>query len=248
VAKSSIVPTDGTFAVSPIQAGMNLPHFPTYCNFMLANADDGSDYTTAIGFLMLSTGGVATTYGAATTQTGNTPAITGASIITSTSTSTSLLPTTVTPSPSPLQSSQVSALATTKRPAPTDSPSTAVASDSHATGLSSGAKAGVAIGVILAVLALFALAFLFIRRRRNAKGAKNMATLRSTSPSVDGAQSEKTAVNPSLAPSPGPMSEVSTPRVAVFKIGEAEGHRNSEEWRRFFGNAKTQRSVTGSQD
>jgi hypothetical protein len=214
---------------------------------MLANADDESDYTTAIGFLMLSTGGVPTTYGATTTTLiGNTPAVTGASIITRTSTS--LLSTTTTQSASPLQSSQASALATTAQPFPTDSPSTAVASDSHATGLSSGAKAGVAISVILAFGALLALAILFVRRRRKANGSNNMASLRSTSPSVDGAQSEKTAVNPASASSPGPMVEVGTPRVAVFKIGEAEGHRNSEDWRRFFGNATTQRSVSGSQD
>ncbi|KAJ9610668.1 hypothetical protein H2200_005445 [Cladophialophora chaetospira] len=219
------VQSNGTLAIAPIQAGMQIPQYPTYCNFMLCNADNSTDYTTGAGFTMISTQGVGTTYGLATTQTANTP---------SSSTQTSNLPA-LTATRTATSSSSVAASG------PTES---ALASSIHSNGLSGGAQAGIAIGVILGVFALIAAAFFFLRMKRRIDKLENMVTLRSAASSLNGAPSEKPAMGDSTAAaepmpsSPSPPPDGCGPRIEVFKIGDS--HRNSEDWRRFFGHGRIQ--------
>ena len=223
------VQPNGTYAIAPIQAGMQIPTFPTFCNFMLINANNNSDYTTAAGFTMVSTQGIPTTYASTVTQTAaftKPISISTATHFSSTSASTASSTT----------------VAGVTSPA---SGETTVPSEHQSTGLSGGAKAGIAIGVILGISVLAAVVFLvFMRHKRRKDKLENMAALRSTASSVNLLRAEKAAAtnratpSPSPVPTPSPPPDISSPRVEVFKIGES--NRNSEDWRRFFGNGKAQ--------
>ncbi|OAP56510.1 hypothetical protein AYL99_09689 [Fonsecaea erecta] len=227
------IESNGTYAIAPIQAGMQIAQFPTYCNFMLCDAQNRTDSTTAAGFTMVSTQGIATTYALAATRAATTSAsVTGKSAKSSTQ---------------PLAATGTAIMSSAGASAAAE---TAVSSTSRSAGLGSGAKAGIAIGVILGIVALIAAIFFCLRTKRRMKKVENMVTLRSTASSVDLAPSEKAVLE-----DPAPVSSTPTPirssspgndgsRVAVFKIGE--NHRNSEDWRRFFGNGKPQTPVTST--
>lgn len=215
---------------------MQIPQFPTYCNFMLSDANNVTDYTTGAGFSMVSTQGVATTYAAAITQ-----------AATATPASDSSKPSTA--EASQTTSTQASLSTNSAAVSSSASTGTAVSSTSQSSSLSGGAKAGIAIGVILGIAALAAIIFFLLRMKRRMDKIEGLVTLRSGASSVNVAQSsEKTAERdaqvasptpaPAPIPSPSPPPDTCGPRIQVFKIGE--NHRNSEDWRRFFGNNKTQ--------
>ncbi|KIW80754.1 hypothetical protein Z517_07370 [Fonsecaea pedrosoi CBS 271.37] len=226
MANVNLIEPSGTYAIAPVQAGMQLPRFPTYCNFLLCDSQNKTDSTTAAGFTMVSTQGIATTYALAATRAATTSASTTGG------------------------SSTASGAANMSSPSASAAAETAVSSTSHSAGLGSGAKAGIAIGVTLGTLALIAVIFFYLRMKRRMNKLENMVSLRSTvSSSVDLAPSEKAAVgNPTTAsPTPVPLSSLSNndgTGVAIFKTGD--NHRNSEDWRRFFGNGKPQKPVTSS--
>ncbi|KIW66083.1 hypothetical protein PV04_08288 [Phialophora macrospora] len=224
LAKINQMESNGTYAIAPIQAGMQIPHFPTYCNFMLCNAENSTDYTTGAGFTMVSTQGIATTYALAATQ-----AATASS--STTNTSKSPIPTAIQTDSDLTGAAAVSSSTATQTAAP---------STSHSEGLSGGAKAGIAIGVIIGISALIAAAFFFMRMKRRIDKLETMVTLRSAASSVDRTPLEKSttagasAASQIAAPSPSPPPpDGCGPRIEVFKIGDS--HRNSEDWRRFFG-------------
>ncbi len=219
--------SNGTYAIAPIQAGMDIPQFPTYCNFMLCNAENNTDYTTGPGFTMISTQGLATTYALAATQ--------ASTYHSSTSKTSSLSPSTATSTNSALTSAASVTSSTATQ--------TALASTVNSTGLSGGAKAGIAIGVLLGIAAIIVAFFFFMRMKRRIDKLETMVALRSTASSVNVTPGEKSAIASSLAsprplPSPSPPPDGCGPRMEMFKIGES--HRNSEDWRRFFGNGKSQ--------
>ncbi|KIX99656.1 uncharacterized protein Z520_04291 [Fonsecaea multimorphosa CBS 102226] len=229
------IESNGTYAIAPIQAGMQIPQFPTYCNLKLCDAQNSTDSTTAAGFTMISTQGIATTFALAATRAATTSAsVTGDSTMATISST---------------QASASTGAAIMTSPGASAAAETAVSSTPRSGGLGNGAKAGIAIGVILGIIALIAAIFFYLRTKRRMKEVGNMETLRSTASSVDVALSEKTAVE-----DPAPSSSASTPlpssaendgsRAAVFKIGG--NHRNSEDWRRFFGNGKIQKPVPSS--
>ncbi|ETI25492.1 hypothetical protein G647_02265 [Cladophialophora carrionii CBS 160.54] len=230
LARMNKLQSNGTYAIAPIQAGMQIPHFPTYCNFMLCDAENSTDYTTGAGFTMISTKGIATTYALAVTQ----AATTSPSGVNSPISTVSHTESTLTGAAAVTSSTAVQ---------------TAVPSSSHSDVLSSGAKAGIAIGVILGV-ALIVAAFCFIRIKRRIDKLETMVTLRSTASSVDRTPSEKgttagvVATPTAVAASPSPPPDGCGPRIEVFKIGDS--HRNSEDWRRFFGNGKAPKPVAPS--
>ncbi|KIW93717.1 uncharacterized protein Z519_05031 [Cladophialophora bantiana CBS 173.52] len=224
------IQSSGTYAIAPIQAGMKIPQFPTYCNFMLCDSQNKTDSTTAAGFTMISTQGIATTYALAATRTASTPTPATQSPQGSAQTPAAMGPTV-------MSSSAASAAA-----------ETAVASTSTSAGLGNGAKAGIAIGVILGICALIAASLFYLRIGRRTNKLENMVILRSTASSVDLVASEKLAVEKPAAASQAPVPLHSPPNngsgIAAFKV---EGnHRNSEDWRRFFGNGKSQKSVISS--
>ena len=206
---------------------MSIPQFPTFCNFMLCNVENSTDYTTGHGFTMVSTQGVATTYALANTQTSTIP--------TSTTRTSKISTSTATPTKS-IRTGVANVSSTTAS-------QTAMASAVTSNGLSDGAKAGIALGVILGIAALIVAVFFFIRMKRRIDKLESMVTLRSAASSVNVAPTEKAAGADSLAsprplPWPSPPPDGCIPRIELFKIGES--HRNSEDWRHFFGNGKTQ--------
>jgi hypothetical protein len=234
VLMSAAVESNGTYAIAPIQAGMQIPHFPTLCNFMLCNAENSTDYTTGAGFTMVSTQGAATTYALAATQ---------AATALSSATNTLKSPIATASQTDPDLSGAAAVSSSTAN-------QTAVPSTNHSDGLSGGAKAGIAIGVILGISALVAAAFFFFRMKRRIDKLETMVTLRSAASSVDRTPLEKgtaagaAATSPNAAPSPSPPPDGCGPRIEVFKIGDS--HRNSEDWRRFFGSGLGQKPTTPS--
>ncbi|KIW24011.1 uncharacterized protein PV07_09750 [Cladophialophora immunda] len=220
------IQSNGTYAIAPIQAGMQIPHYPTYCNFMLCDAQNKTDSTTAAGFTMVSTQGIATTYALAATRAATSSA-------------------TQTPTGSEQAPTATGVANLSSSPGASAAAETAVSSASHTTGIGNGAKAGIAIGVILGIIALITAIFFCLRKRRQLHKIGDMVTLRSTASSVDiAAPSEKVAVADSAPVSTAALPSTPSPDndgspVTGFKMGE--NHRNSEDWRRFFGNGKTQK-------
>ncbi|EXJ53434.1 uncharacterized protein A1O5_13302 [Cladophialophora psammophila CBS 110553] len=211
------IQSNGTYAIAPIQAGMKIPQFPTYCNFMLCDSQNRTDSTTAAGFTMISTQSIATTYSLAATRAATTP--------------------TSATGPAAMSSSTASAAA-----------ETAVSPTSSSARLGNGAKAGIAIGVILGICALIAAILFCLRIGQRTNKLENMVILRSTAPSVDLVPSEKLVVEKpaagSHAPAPLPSPPDNGSGIATLRVGE--NHRNSEDWRRFFGNGKSQKPVISS--
>lgn len=229
-----LVARNGTYAIAPIQAGMEVSQFPSNCNFMLGDANNSTDYTTGVGFKMVSTTGARVTYAMAATK----------SSLPSTTESGGSEAATAKPTDSTTHSVQ----STTPPGAADISPSsvyaagaTAIASAPSSGSLSDGAKAGVSISVILGVFAIIAATIFFMRRKRRTDKLETMETLRNAATSVDTVQSEKTVVEEDPAAAPVPPKDVSN---VAFKV--VENHRNSEDWRRFFGNGKTPKSRDSS--
>ncbi|EXJ57457.1 hypothetical protein A1O7_07805 [Cladophialophora yegresii CBS 114405] len=229
LARINKLQSNGTYAIAPIQAGMEIPYFPSHCNFVLCNAENNTDYTTGAGFTMVSTKGPATTYALAVTQAATASPSAGNSPTSTVSHTESI--------------TTGAAVVTSSTPDQTAAPAS-----NHSDGLSSGGKAGIAIGVILGV-ALIAAIFFYFRMKRRIDRLESMITLRSATSSVDRTPSEKgttagAVATPAVtAASPSPSPDGCGPRIEVFKIGD---NRNSEDWRRFFGNAKGQKPVIPS--
>lgn len=223
---------------------MQIPQFPTWCNLMLCDSDNSTDYTTGVGFTMLSTTGTATTYAMAVTH--------------STSPSTTLDANTQSHTATKSRTDSIPPVGLTSAAAvssaiTSSAGETSVVSPSTSSGLTDGAKAGIAIGVILGICALAAMIFFFIRMKRRVDKLEDMVALRSTASSVNLARSEKHALEEYTAVTPTPASPMPTPTPAreaqeapqgILKASES--HRNSEDWRRFFGNGKKQAPVMPS--
>ncbi|KIX03457.1 uncharacterized protein Z518_07009 [Rhinocladiella mackenziei CBS 650.93] len=237
MATMNFLQPDGTYAIAPIQAGMDIPQFPVYCYMMLYDSYNGTDSTTGGSFTMACTTGPASIYAMTVT----TPAPTSRKPTSNSDAGT--------PTPTPTQSQTDSARTTVLTGAAAVSSSTgsaptetAISSTPSSSGLSGGAKAGIAVGVIIGVCALVAAVLLFLRtRRRQAGGTGNMVKVPSTASAERVALAEKPAGAAAAAAAP---TTVEVPEPPVLKA--PANHRNSEDWRRFFGNGTNPKSEVSS--
>lgn len=224
------VSSEGTYAIAPIQAEMDIPSFPVPCYFMIEDAKNAMDATTGAGFTMVSTKGVISTYALQATVAASSATQTG----TSESSTTNPSLTTGTASLSGGEGAS--------NPTGSSAAQTAAASSAPGT-LSPGAKGGLAIGIIIAVVAILAAIFFYFRRSRSQmqrldSTAKASMTEKAAAAAVaSGVQQTNT---PGNAPEPGAETMV-TP---VFQ--PQANHRNSEDWRRFFGSAVARRVPASS--
>jgi len=206
---------------------MDIPEFPTFCQLMIEDANNRADVVSGAGFTMVSTKGVASTYALQATVAGASATETAGS---GSSTAVSNLST--------------GTASMTASPTGSSAAQTEVASTSSGA-LSPGAKGGLAIGIIVAVLAVLAGVFFFFRRSR-----RQMQRLDST---ARASPTEKAAAAATTAAAATDLRQTnlqtnepgSGPETIVTPTFQSEpNNRNSEDWRRFFGSAAVSRRGT----
>ncbi|KEF52381.1 uncharacterized protein A1O9_11622 [Exophiala aquamarina CBS 119918] len=225
MATINMISSDGTYAIAPIQAEMDIPNFPASCHFMIEDANNHADAVTGAGFTMVSTKGVASTYALQATVAAPSATHTGSGA----------RPT-------------VDASSTTGTASPTGGEGTSNLTGSSAAqtgvapassgGLSPGAKGGLAIGIIAAVLAVLAGVFLFFRRSR-----KQMQRLDSTARTSPTEKAAAASGAPQINTQPTERKSKQEPIASPIFQSEPN-NRNSEDWRRFFGSAMSRRGPT----
>jgi hypothetical protein len=166
-----IASADGEYTLGPIEKEITVDEYPISCYLILRDNESIAGFVVGGTIDITSTAGVASTYGVATTRAAD-PSRTAAVAAAATETQDaepSVSATTTGVSGSATNDSSSSANA-----APTNVASTSTSSDDKgSSGTSAGAKAGIAIGVLLAVgLILFALWF-FYRQRRRMRGMES---------------------------------------------------------------------------
>jgi hypothetical protein len=209
---------------------MDIPKFPVSCHFMIEDANNGKDAETGAGFTMISTKGVASTYALQATVASPSATQTG----TSESGTTDGSSTTGTAS--------LSGGEGTSNPTGSSAAQTAVAASAPGS-LSPGAKGGLAIGIIIAVVAVLAGIFFYFRRTR-----RQMQRLDST---AKASMSEKAAAAAAAsgahqANPQGNAQEPGAETLVAPSFQPQANNRNSEDWRRFFGNAGARREPAAS--
>lgn len=220
------VSSDGTYAIAPIQSEMDIPKFPTFCQFMIEDANNHADAVTGAGFTMVSTKGVASTYALQATVAAPSATQTGSSE----SSTTDANSTTSTTSPTGGEG--------TSNPTGSSAAQTGVASASSGA-LSPGAKGGLAIGIIVAVVAVLAGVFFFFRRSR--RQMQRLDSTARTSPTEKAAAAAAVASGAQQSNAQTNEQE-SGPETMVTPTFQSEpNNRNSEDWRRFFGSAAMSR-------
>jgi len=124
---------------------------------------------------------------------------------------------------------------------------TAVSPASTSAGLSTGAKAGIAVGAILGICALIAVIFFFLRLKRRMVRVESMVKLGSTA-SVGGVTPMEKPVLPAPALATPFAAEAFAPVASGGRAdpGVGQSHRNTEDWRRFFGNGNHPRPQTAT--
>lgn len=205
---------------------MDIPEFPVQCLFVIEDAKNADDAQTGAGFTMVSTEGVASTYALQGTVAASSATKTGsnASATTDADSTTGLGSGTTLPS-----GAQGASTATGS-----NSSETGVAASSDSS-LSPGAKAGLAIGIILAVIAVLAGVFFFFRRSKRQMQMQRLNSTAGVSPrekaGVTGPTAVASGARTSEAQDTGPET------LATPTFHSQFNNRNSEDWRRFFGSA-----------
>lgn len=230
------VSSEGTYAIAPIQADLDIPDFPVGCYFMIEDAKNAADAVSGARFTMASTKGVASTYGLEATVAASsaTKTGTGASATTDADSSNGTATGSISAS-----GGQGASSATGSNAVQTG---VAAASSSSDGSLSSGAKAGLAIGIILAVIAILAGVFFFFRRSKRQMQRLDSNAGANTTEKVAAAAAGAGAggARPSDVNDTGPETLV-TPAFST-----QANNRNSEDWRRFFGSGAVKREPAAS--
>ncbi|RMD41529.1 hypothetical protein DV735_g3628, partial [Chaetothyriales sp. CBS 134920] len=250
------LPAGGVVSLSPIEGTLNLSEFPAQCHILLTDTTDSEQWINDGVFTLTSTIGAVTTYGASSTGQAPTTTTINAqptniisleSMPLSSDTNAGTLSATLTndgavsPTTSDTATTSSSFLPSSVRSTTTSSSSTAPSSlpslpaTSSDSGLSSGAKAGLAIGIVLIFAVLVLAAFLCYRRRRN-------NSTQSPSAAESGLANERAGQRAPQPPYIDSMakrsksSENTGPERAILrrKILSAEDMRQSGDWKQFF--------------
>ncbi|KPI37267.1 uncharacterized protein AB675_1504 [Cyphellophora attinorum] len=168
----SLPSANGEYILSPIEKEITVDEYPISCYLILRDNESIAGFVVGGTIDITSTAGVASTYGVATTRAADPSRTSAAAAGVATDTQDaepSVSATTTGMSGSATNDPNPSASAAT-----TDVASTSTSSDEQGSrGTSAGAKAGIAIGVLLAVgLILFAVWF-FYRQRRRMRGMES---------------------------------------------------------------------------
>ena len=225
-----IVPSSGTYNLSPVEGSLHISNYPSLCNIVLSDSSGSGNTFNGGAFTLVSTVGAIKTYAASTTIT----AASSAAAETSpshTRTTAHESSTTVHSRQTISRSATSSGTNTAIEPAAAAASSTSSPKSENSTsgGLSGGAKTGIALAIILIVL-LFIVAAIFFFRRQSRKHQQKLAAVQNELASERAERAEEKAYLDSILKVAG---KPDTEHGGKIKI--ADDVRQSGDWRRFFG-------------